>query len=178
MRPHCLNPVVCAAAKPTSHCRRCSALRLSKDPEIEARRRDRLAEYHASPDTKTELAARISASMHRSLATPEGLEKRREHGRRQHRDYLSRPDIVARVRSPEARAKAASATSDARLSWCPRERRAEYRAMVRSKGLTAAEARAAIEATIPGTAEHARLQIANVRVAQRLRMEREKRQAY
>jgi hypothetical protein len=40
-RPHCQNPGACAAAKPTTHCRRCWGhhLKASIPPEVEQRRR-------------------------------------------------------------------------------------------------------------------------------------------
>lgn len=150
-RPHCQHPDACPAARPDSHCRRCSAIRMSADPAIREKQRAKLAEFHADPATKAMLAERVNASMRKSLATPEGREKRRQHGLRQYREHLSQPDVVARNTAPETRARAGAKASAKWLAWCPADRRAEYRNLIRSKRYSAAEARAVIEATIPGS---------------------------
>lgn len=64
----------------------------------------------------------------------------------------------------------------AMLSWLPADRRADYDALRLKVG--AKEARRILEAEIPSTVEHARRQIANFNIAQRLRRERERQQEY
>ncbi len=89
------------------------------------------------------------------------MERKREHGRRQYRDCLSRPDVLAKNRAPEVRKAAGRKTSETRMAWCPPELRAEYRTLIHSKLIPAAEARRIIEAEIAGTLEHGRRELAS-----------------
>jgi hypothetical protein len=77
-----------------------------------------------------------------------------------------------------ARVEQLRVASRARLSWCPPEYLADYRRMTRIGGFRAQEARAVIEAELPGTRAHARRLIANTNFAMRLKQEREQAQAY
>ena len=178
MRPYCQNRDACAAAKPTTHCRRCSIMRVASDPELEARRVEKLRVLYRDPAYLDEHRARLRASIARARQDPAFMESLRRNGRRLHRDFLSRPDVVARNRSPEVRKAAGAKTSEKRLGWCPPELRAEYRYLVRSKLIPAAEARKIIEAEIAGTSEHGKRIVASNDLNMRLKDERQKAQAY
>lgn len=177
-RPHCLNRGACAAAKPTTHCRRCSILRVASDPSLEAKRVEKLRAKHDDPQFAAEHRARLRASIARLSMDPAFIESRRRNGQRLQLDFLSRPDVVARNRSPEVRKAAGRKTSDTRLAWCPPHLRADYQVLIRSKLLTAAEARRVIEAEIPGTVEHGRREVANNILAAQIKHARQKAQEY
>lgn len=155
-------------------CRKCAAVYVNSDPEIQRRRAEGHAAKFADPVFRAEQAARLKAN----ASTQRAVELRRERGKVQARDVLFRPDVRASAMRPEARAQAGRSVSERVLGWCPPDRRDEYRAMVRSKQATAAEARRMIEETIPGTQAHAGRMIANSQLRMRLKHEREKAQAY
>lgn len=177
-RPHCQNPHACTAAKPTTHCRRCSIMRVQSDPDMEARRRAGIATLFSDPSYVEEHRARLRKTIAAKLTDPAFVERKREHGRRQYRDCLNRPDVRAKAHSPEARQKAGRATHETRMAWCPPELRADYRRLIRSKLIPAAEARKIIEAEIAGTAEHGKREVASNSLRMQLRHERQKREAY
>jgi len=157
-------------------CRSCSAIRMNTDPEINARRRASVSAHFATPGAKqmrTDALRRWIETM-----PDEERERRRANGRRLAAEVLSRPEVRELTNSPEVKAKAGRARTETVLGWCPPELRDQYRALVIRKGIPAAEARKIIEADIAGTLEHARRSIANVKLAQRLRVAREKAQAY
>jgi hypothetical protein len=116
------------------------------DPAFNAKRLAGLRAYHDTPEAKRTLAA--SLARFRANMTEEQRERLREHGRWLAREVLT-PEVLARSRSPEARAKGGAKYTENRLGWCPPEMRDEYRHLMRSKRYSAAEARAIIEASIP-----------------------------
>jgi hypothetical protein len=177
-RPHCQERSACKAAKPTTHCRRCSIMRVVQDPALEAKRREKLREKHEDPAFRAEHCARLRKTVAKVSRDPAFIERRRRNGQRLHRDFLSKPESVARNRSPEVRKAAGRKTSEKRLGWCPPELRDEYRSLVRNKTIPAAEARRIIEARIPGTAEHGRIEVANHALRMQLKHERDKAEAY
>lgn len=177
-RPHCKNPDACTAAKPTTHCRRCSIMRVQADPALEEKRRAAIAALFQDPDYVDAHRARLRKSMEAAQADPALVERRREHGRRQYREHLSRPEVRAKAHCPDARKRAARKTSETRLAWCPPERRDEYRHLITSKLIPAAEARRIIEAEIAGTAEHGKREVASNALKMQLKHERQKREAY
>ncbi len=177
-RPHCLNVGNCKAAKPTSHCRSCSARRMLTDPAIAAKRASNLRDFFDRPGVKEMLAERIHASQAKALADPVERERLREHGRKQYREVLSRPDVQALTYSPQANARRGASCRETSLAWCPVPYRDEYQRLVYSKRMSAAEARAIIEAEIAGTAAHARRAVENARLAGRLKHAREVGQRY
>lgn len=157
-------------------CRTCYVGWLNTDPEMVARRHAAQVEFFARPDVKERLRER---ARHFMANLPEHeIERRREAGKILFRQYLARPDVVAITAAPETRARAGRARTETVLGWCPPELRDEYRELKRRLGLTAAEARAALEPQIPGTEAHARLQVENRLIAGRIRNERQKAQAY
>lgn len=177
-RPHCLNRADCAAKSPVTHCRRCSILRVGNDPALEAKRLAGIESLFSDPAYVAAQRERLQAGIAKALRDPAFIERKREQGRRQYRDYLSRPDILARNRSPEVRKAAGRKSSETRMGWCPPELRAEYRRLIRSKLLAAAEARRIIEAEIAGTAEHGKREVASNDLQMRLKHERMKAQEY
>lgn len=156
-------------------CRPCNARRINADPAIEAKRAAGRAAYFDRPGVREGYARRIAE--YRENMPDEHRERCREHGRRQYRDVLSRPDVVAKSLSPEVRAAAGRKRTDTVLAWCPPHLRDAYRGLIRS-GIRAAEARAMIEEEIPGTAAHARRVVANNALKMRLKHERERMEAY
>jgi hypothetical protein len=162
-------------SRAATRCRRCSARRLNSDPGILARREAGQQAFFADPATKAALAARIGRYI--ANMPDDDRERRRRHGQQMAREAFRRPDAVAKNLSPEVRARAGAKRSSTVLAWCPDERRAEYRALVR-KGFTAGEARRAIEADIPGTKEHARREVAQNRLRMLLKHQRDLDQRY
>lgn len=146
------------------------------DPSYQARRAAGLARYYDTPGARKASGDRLRAF--RATMSDEERERRREHGRWLIREYLSRPEIRARALSPEGRAKGAATATRRRFAWLPDELRPLYDHLVYSKKLSADEARAVIEADLPGTLANARREIANRELASRLRHERQQREAY
>lgn len=178
MRPHCQNPDTCTAAKPTTHCRRCSIMRHRGDPVIEAKRVTNLRARYDDPAYVEAHRERLRVAIATARKRPEFMAWLREHGRRQYRDVLSRPDVVAKHQDPAVRKEAGRRASNTRLAWCPPELRDEYRFLIKTHHMPAVEARALIEEMIPGTAAHARRTVANEQFKGRLKDERQKAQAY
>ncbi len=157
-------------------CKPCQIAYMQSDPEIAERRRAAIKRHCAQPEVKSARALRLRNYLQNM---PESdREKRREHGRRQYRDCLSRPDVVAKTLAPEVRRRAGRARTDTVLAWCPPELRETYRELIRRNGLSASDARAALEPSIPGTVAHAKLTIENFNLKQKLRVERQQREAY
>lgn len=129
---------------PGERCRRCSTIALNADPEFQAKR---------------------LAGLRSAAALQPGTEQRRRAGRKSAQKRMANPfytawlkNLVKNVVQPasqtaEARAKRDDAAagrkiSERKLSWCPVEYRSEYRRLVVSKGIKAAEARQIILAQI------------------------------
>ena len=102
-------------------------------------------------------AARVSAGMKRLFARdPVYLDEVRQRarsliangiGREARREAAIRINLWGLARgnqTPESRAKAGRSISATRLAWCPAELRGEYKRLVRSKKIPAAEARVLI----------------------------------
>lgn len=149
---------------------------MNNDPAIIAKRAESLIATLAKPEVKERRVAALRVAM--SNISPEERERRRAAGRWVAANVLTSPDVMARSHTPEARAQAGRANTDNRLGWCPPELRDDYRYMIRTKHMTAAEARAALEPFIPGTQAHARRMIENTHTKQQLRRERERQEAY
>lgn len=160
----------------TGRCRTCANRALHADPQVQARRLAGLARHFDKPGARRAAGDRLRAF--RATMSDEERQRRSEHGRWLVREYLSRPDVRARALSPEGRAKAVAGNHRAKLGWLPDELRPLYDRLIHTKKLSAAEARAVIEAELPGTVEHARREIANRELAARLRDERSRREAY
>ena len=155
-------------------CRACSVAYLNSSPEAAARRREGLARHWSDPANVEEARQRMIAVTAATMADPIQAERRREHGRRQHREYLSRPDVVERCLSAEARKKAGEARTRTVLAWCPPEKLARYRRLAAS-GIGAARAREVVEREIAAEARrHVEMRIE----ANRRKHERAQAQAY
>jgi len=159
----------------TGRCRPCSAKRLTSDPELAARRLEGVRQWYDERGGR-EMAGLRLAELNRN-PTPALEAARKRQGQKQIA-YLLDPDIRARSASPQSRAKAEAKKEETLLGWCPPERRDEYRQMLYSSRLHAAEARRIIEADIPGTAAHAERVVAQNLLNARLKHEREQAQAY
>ncbi|KTF68662.1 hypothetical protein ACNFJ7_02100 [Sphingomonas sp. HT-1] len=160
----------------TGRCKSCSARHLNASPELTAKRLAAIERYYAQPGVRERHAARF-AEYNRNIPD-EHREMRRQHGLRQAREVLARPDVLARSNSPEAKRKAGAARTERTLGWCPAELRDQYRQLCASQRLSAAEARRIIEAEIPGTAEHGKRVVASHILQGQLRHERRQREAY
>lgn len=147
------------ARNTSGRCKSCAIAHLNADPAIRRRRENGLREAGKS-------------------LSPEAREKRRQQGKWLHRQFLSNPELVARLASPEIRAKAGRAITEAKIGWCPPELRDHYRYITQSLRYSKVEARAIIEAEIPGTEQHTLRMIANRLDAKRIATERERREAY
>ncbi|KQM88638.1 hypothetical protein ASE67_02540 [Sphingomonas sp. Leaf23] len=156
----------------SGRCRTCTIKRVNACPATAEKRKAGIhAKLARDPDYRAALVRR-AVTLHEKL-TPEQQEARRLHGIRQRVTVLSRPDVQARTHSPEARAKRGRSASATWLSWCPADRREEYRRLIRSKRIPAAEARAIIEAEVAGTPAAARREVATHQLQMRLRHERD-----
>ncbi len=160
----------------TGRCRTCANQALHADPSYRAKRLAGLSRYFEQPGARRAAGDRLRAF--RATMSDEERQRRSEHGKWLIREFLSRPDIRARALSAEGRAKAVAGNHRAKLGWLPEELRPLYDHLIYSKKLTSAEARAVIEADLPGTVEHARRAIANKQLAANLREERRRREAY
>ena len=160
-------------------CRSCAAKRLSDDPDIKARRIAAQDAYFARPEVKDILRARIAKTM--ETLSDEEIERRRAHGRNMVATKLHTPEAQAKALAtrmqPEVRARRGRSVTRTRLPWLPDHLIEAYRELTRS-GMRAAEARAALEPEIPGTAAHTARVLANFTDAQRIRQERDRAQAY
>lgn len=155
-------------------CRSCSMAFLNSDPAAQAKRKAGLARYWSDPANVEEARERMIAVTTATMADPVQAERRREHGHRQHREYLSRPDVVERCLSPEARKRAGEARTRTVLAWCPPEKLKRYRKLAAS-GITAAQARQMVEQEIAAEARrHVEMRIE----ANRRKHERAQAQAY
>lgn len=161
-------------------CRPHAIARMHADPAYRARQSAGLAAHFAKPGVREATGAHRHKGLaaYRATMSDEDKMRWREHGMMLIRDYLSTPEIRARALSPEARAKAAAGYVETCLGWCPVELRDAYRDLVMRKRFTAAEAREIISALIPGTVEHARVEVANNQLASQLRHERQLAEAY
>lgn len=160
----------------TGRCRPCANRAMHADPAYQAKRLAGLARHFDKPGARRAAGDRLRDF--RATMSEAEQERRREHGRWLVREYLSRAEIRAKALSPEGRAKAVTGNLRAKLGWLPVELRPLYDHLIRSKKLTAGEARAVIEADLPGTLANARREIANRQLVANLREERRHREAY
>ena len=154
----------------SGRCRSCAAKWVNSDPAIHAKR---VAGIHRKFAEDPQFKAEHAARMVKNGSTPFALEQKRKRGVEQYKNVLSRPDVQERMLSAESRAKRGRTASATWLSWCPADRREEYRRLVRSKRIPAAEARAIIEAEVAGSQAAAKLEVANFQLQMRLRHERD-----
>lgn len=156
-------------------CRACHRQWFQNDPEIQARRKAGIKRYISDPVNLAAVKERFAEVVARDNADPERQKWRKEHGKRQYREYLSRPDVIAKTLSPEVRAKAGRSRTETTLGWCPPEYRPVYQDLINKKLMKAAEAREAIEEMIRA---EARRSIRAIEREQHERQRREIAQAY
>lgn len=128
-------------SRKAKRCRACQLATLLTDPAIAERRRAGQQAYFDRPGVRMAYRERIKAVTAATLLDPAKMERKREHGRRQARDILSRPDVVAKTCSPEVRKRAGAKRTATTLRDIPPHLRDEYRSLIRSKLLKAAEAK-------------------------------------
>ncbi|WP_313230202.1 hypothetical protein [Sphingobium yanoikuyae] len=131
-------------SKGAKRCKPCSAKHMATDPEIQRRRREGIRRHNAKPGVLLAQREMLRKTMERVRATPEHQAMLRAHGERLYREVLTRPDVVAKIKAPETKAKRNATLSSTRLRDIPASMRAEYRLLRRGKNLTAAEAKAII----------------------------------
>lgn len=123
----------------------------------------------ADPAIRERQTELTRAGIARSLQDPAMLELRREMGR------VYGAKNIETTRSAEVRAKAGKAISDTKLAHIPPSLRAEYRELVRKRGLSAAEAERIV---IQSAEQCARREIAKADAKMRAKDERRKAEAY
>ena len=152
-RPACSAPQACLAAG-KGHCRACQKIFLENNPEARARRSAASKKALADPEVRArrsaaqkkawadpEVRARRSAAMKKALADPE-VRARMSAAQKK---ALADPEVRARRSAavkkawadPEARARMSAAVKKTwadKNSWCPPERREEYRFLVSKLG--------------------------------------------
>lgn len=141
-RPDCMRPDACTAAKPTSHCRSCVMMKINRNPEMQARKSARLREYLADPAVRARRSADGKARFAILMQDPDFAARRSEVGRKYG------PRNLESTRSPASREKAGRAISDRKMAHIPPAYRDAYHFLTKSKGLTKAEATAAILADV------------------------------
>ncbi len=176
-RPNCRNPDACPAAKPTSHCRPCSAAALMRNPEVRKKHQAAIAAKFADPVKRAahnEVARRNIAPWQSAPGTIDYLRQRAD----EIRPLAWTPEAVAK--NIAARPRAAAKRTQTMLSWCPPDKIEQYRFLTRSKHLLAEEARAIIEAEVARESPEAeaRRTIARITHEMHAKQAREKAQAY
>lgn len=114
-------------------------------PEFQAKRLAAVRKAFENPEHRAKMAKVVARNHAKARLRPEFAQWLHEHGKHL-QTILHSPEVRAKQRTPEHRAKMGKAVSDARLSWCPPELRAEYRSLIKSKRMLMSEARPIIEA--------------------------------
>lgn len=149
MNPTCNCGATLGAKNKSGCCRSCVAKRNNADPEIQRRRREAVRAHHSDPVVKAGYRERMRIrNENRSDAE---IARLVEHGKRQYREVLSRPDVQARTQSAEAKAKRGRSVSATRYRDVPPEHHDTVRRLVRSNLATAAEARAIVRDQVAAT---------------------------
>ena len=147
----CGTPI--SAQSKSGRCHRDAMAALHADPAYREKRLAGLDRHFAKPGAKEAATSRLRK--YQAQMPDADRERRREHGRWLAREVLT-PERVAKSHTPEARARSIKGNEEAKLGWCPLDRRDEYRLLVRRKRYSAAEARALIEADLKQIADQQR----------------------
>jgi hypothetical protein len=162
----------------TGRCRPHAIARMQADPAYQAARQAGIDRHYAVPGRREAKVQQLTAARLEKIRNdPAERERLREHGRWLCREVLT-AERRARAQAPEARARSVANYIETVMGWCPAHLRPEYRRMIDSQKIPAAEARRILEAEIPGTAEYARREIHNRELISRLRDERRRAEAY
>lgn len=130
------------AKRKTRMCKICCAIATGRSAAKIEKTRAAMMRHHADPAYQAMHSRRVAQGIRDLIArNPAELERRRAAGVAVAQTGLGH---ACQPKGSEPRMRAARATSDRRLSWCPKHLRAEYRRLVRS-GRKAVEARAIIE---------------------------------
>lgn len=161
---HCCDCGTEISRSAKGRCRPCGAAYVNGSAEIKARRADAIRAKFRDPNHAAKM--RVVARENGKKASQDPLHRQwlKANGKRLYRDILSRPDIreknIAAIRANSHK------ITEHFLGWCPPEWRDEYRYLIRTKRMLAAEAKAVILAQI--TAERERARRAAVREAEKL----------
>lgn len=180
VRPHCLAPADCVAAKPTSHCKRCLLKRIHADPELRERPDQAIRALFDDPAYRAAHAARAIATSAKARECPAFMQRLRDRGHIQYEQHLNSPEVRAKITDPENRRRAGAKIREHWLGWCPLHLRETYRILVHVKHVKAVEARAMVEEQmrLESPEVRARHEIARIDARQRDRAAREKAQAF
>jgi hypothetical protein len=116
----------------TGRCRNCARAVSMANPEIQAKRLQRLSERLRDPQVRAKVSrALVEAHRERMATDPAYVERRREEGRRL---AATRLGHAAQPKGSQINRIKGQKLSDRRLGWCPREYRAFYQKMRRQRG--------------------------------------------
>ncbi|SKB26974.1 hypothetical protein [Sphingopyxis flava] len=136
--------------KKSPYCRRCIGRHTGRSPARRAKCSAAMKAYLADPNALAAHAKRTGDGLRRAIAeNPEFAEKRRELGRMIGKTRLG---VMNRPAGCPSRILAGRRSGATKLAWCPVEYRDDYRRLVKSQGLKAAEARKVIEDQIAADA--------------------------
>jgi hypothetical protein len=174
-RWHCRAPDACKAAKPTSHCRSCAGAAVWAKPGARERQAAGLRAFFDDPERSAKHRASSAATFKDFRDRPGTLEWLRERMKEVHA-ISQGPEAQAKLRASAAeRGRKRTATV---LADIPPRYRDDYRRLVRDKGYTAAEGRAAIAELEAADRARARRAITDITNRQHARADREREQAY
>jgi hypothetical protein len=129
----------------TGRCKPCSVARLNSDPEIQAARTAGLRRAYEDPEFRARMAKITARNVQKAALDPEIHAKWSAIGR----------EAIKRLYSPEIRAKWLAGRAacgrkrhETVMGWCPPDLRPEYMRLCKSKRMSAAKAREAIEQII------------------------------
>lgn len=131
----------------TGRCRVCASIHVNKTDELKLKRAEGIRRKFQDPEHRAKMAKVAIRNGQKGAADPE------HHAWLVRRGYeltkiLQSPEVRARNQSPECRARAGRSVSETRMAWCPKEYWEDYRFLVRSKRMLAADARRMIEQKI------------------------------
>lgn len=136
--------------KKSPYCRKCSGRHIGRDPRRRARASASMRAYLADPVHRAEHVQRTTEGVRRAVREdPEFAARKREEGRRM---GLRKQGMAAYPAGSDLRITNGRKSSATKLAWCPPEYRAEYRRLVKKKGIPAVEARAIILAAVEADA--------------------------
>ncbi|TXH12723.1 MAG: hypothetical protein E6R03_12405 [Hyphomicrobiaceae bacterium] len=145
--------------------------RLSADPAVVAKRTARMVETVKEPEIKERHREACRKGKARQKADPKKLKEMKLSGQRVGElNFWKSIDEQRRLEEIEKRRAA-------NLSWCPREFWSLNKQLKASK-FTLEERKQIILSEVKGTQQHARRQIENMAIAQKMRAEREAAQKY
>jgi len=136
----CCGPI--SARNRSGRCKSCNLKWVQSSPEIEQRRVAAVRASMERPEWKAKQRAALSHYHKRKIATdPVYRQMMVERGRRVHGDGIGNR---IRPAGSEARARAGQKITDAKLAWCPPDKRDQYRQLVYNRHFRASEAKAII----------------------------------